>query len=116
MIKWEELKSVEQLPKDGTRFLVCHHGMAGAVDEQGESYEFPALFQIHVLLYIWDSPNEDGNFANTATYRILSPKQVLSIYTHFVIINQPERSKREESQECGMRCSKHCGNTVREVQ
>jgi hypothetical protein len=33
-----------------------------------------------------------------------------------VYFMQPERSKREESQECGMRCSKHCGNTVREVQ
>ena len=30
--------------------------------------------------------------------------------------NQPERSKREDSQECEMRCSEHCGNTVREVQ
>lgn len=29
---------------------------------------------------------------------------------------QPERSKREDSQECEMRCSEHCGNTVREVQ
>lgn len=28
---------------------------------------------------------------------------------------QPERSKREDSQ-CEMRCSEHCGNTVREVQ
>jgi hypothetical protein len=26
--------------------------------------------------------------------------------------NQPERSKREDSQECEMRCSEHCGNTV----
>jgi hypothetical protein len=29
--------------------------------------------------------------------------------------NQPERSKRENSQ-CEMRCSEHCGNTMREVQ
>jgi len=29
------------------------------------------------------------------------------------ILNQPERSKREDSQECEMRCSEHCGNTVR---
>ena len=28
--------------------------------------------------------------------------------------NQPERSKREDSQECEMRCSEHCGNTVRD--
>ena len=26
--------------------------------------------------------------------------------------NQPERSKREDSQKCEMRCSEHCGNTV----
>ena len=25
---------------------------------------------------------------------------------------QPERSKREDSQQCEMRCSEHCGNTV----
>jgi len=31
-------------------------------------------------------------------------------------INQPERSKREDSQKCEMRCSEHCGNTMREVQ
>lgn len=29
---------------------------------------------------------------------------------------QPDRSKREDSQKCEMRCSEHCGNTVREVQ
>ncbi len=29
-------------------------------------------------------------------------------------IYQPERSKREDSQKCGMRCSEHCGNTVRD--
>jgi len=27
---------------------------------------------------------------------------------------QPERSKREDSQKCEMRCSEHCGNTVRD--
>lgn len=27
---------------------------------------------------------------------------------------QPERSKREDSQECEMRCSEHCGDTVRD--
>ena len=30
------------------------------------------------------------------------------------ISNQPERSKREDSQKCEMRCSEHCGNTVRD--
>ena len=30
--------------------------------------------------------------------------------------NQPKRSKRENSQKCEMRCSEHCGNTMREVQ
>jgi hypothetical protein len=29
-------------------------------------------------------------------------------------IIQPERSKREDSQKCEMRCSEHCGNTVRD--
>lgn len=28
--------------------------------------------------------------------------------------SQPERSKREDSQVCEMRCSEHCGNTVRD--
>lgn len=28
--------------------------------------------------------------------------------------NQPERSKREDSQKCEMRCSEHCGNIVRD--
>ena len=31
-------------------------------------------------------------------------------------VNQPKRSKREDSPKCEMRCSEHCGNTVREVQ
>lgn len=31
-----------------------------------------------------------------------------------LVINQPERSKREDSQKCEMRCSEHCGNTVRD--
>jgi hypothetical protein len=30
--------------------------------------------------------------------------------------NQPERSKREDSHSCEMRCSEHCGNTMREAQ
>jgi len=30
------------------------------------------------------------------------------------LINQPERSKREDSLKCEMRCSEHCGNTVRD--
>ncbi len=37
----------------------------------------------------------------------------LFIYNNY--LNQPERSKRENSQS-EMRCSEHCGNTVREVQ
>ena len=32
------------------------------------------------------------------------------------IHNQPERSKREDSPKCEMRCSEHCGDTVREAQ
>jgi hypothetical protein len=28
--------------------------------------------------------------------------------------DQPERSKREDSQVCEMRCSEHCGNTMRD--
>lgn len=28
--------------------------------------------------------------------------------------NQPERSKREDSQKCEMRCSEHCSNAVRD--
>jgi hypothetical protein len=28
--------------------------------------------------------------------------------------NQPERSKREDLLKCKMRCSEHCGNTVRD--
>jgi len=30
------------------------------------------------------------------------------------LYDQPERSKREDSQKCEMRCSEHCGNTVRD--
>lgn len=28
--------------------------------------------------------------------------------------DQPERSKREDSQKCEMRCSEHCGNTMKD--
>ncbi len=44
--------------------------------------------------------------------------QVRDRLTHWSLLenlplpNQPERSKREESQKCDMRCSEHCGNTV----
>lgn len=31
------------------------------------------------------------------------------------LIIQPERSKREDSQKCEMRCSEHCSNAVREA-
>jgi len=33
---------------------------------------------------------------------------------YWMSIDQPERSKREDSQSCEMRCSEHCGNTVRD--
>lgn len=37
--------------------------------------------------------------------------------THWSYLpDQPERSKREDSSKDEMRCSEHCGNTVREVQ
>jgi hypothetical protein len=36
------------------------------------------------------------------------------ISIHDYLNNQPERSKREDSQQCEMRCSEHCGNTVRD--
>lgn len=56
------------------------------------------LFKIHAAEY------EKPKFSQT--------KYIASI-TSMV---QPERSKREDSQKCGMRCSEHCGNTVRKVQ
>ena len=46
-------------------------------------------------------------------------KNINSIIKNIEGINidiQPDRSKREDSQGCEMRCSEHCGNTVREVQ
>ena len=57
---------------------------------------------------------------NNNNYRLLKE------FSHWMrlplIHNQPERSKREDLCLCGllekykMRCSEHCGNTVREVQ
>jgi hypothetical protein len=44
---------------------------------------------------------------------------IINRLTHWSFIpypNQPERSKREDVQQCTMRCSEHCGNTVREAQ
>jgi len=44
----------------------------------------------------------------------------LSESTHYILLSdikfhdQPERSKREDSHKCEMRCSEHCGNTVRD--
>ena len=43
-----------------------------------------------------------------------SKTAIIRFYKYWKII-QPERSKRENSQ-CEMRCSEHCGNTVRNVQ
>jgi len=63
-------------------------------------------------------------------YQKCSFKEVLEFYNQnelkldfwwisaidFPFPDQPERSKREDSSIEEMRCSEHCGNTVREVQ
>jgi hypothetical protein len=39
----------------------------------------------------------------------------LSDFAYYAYLyNQPERSKREDSQKCEMRCSEHCRNAVRD--
>jgi hypothetical protein len=35
-------------------------------------------------------------------------------FCNSITTDRPERSKREDSQECEMRCSEHCGNTMRD--
>ena len=50
--------------------------------------------------YIWNAGIED--------YDIFVPSFWMPLP------DQPERSKREDSQQCEMRCSEHCGNTVRD--
>ena len=45
---------------------------------------------------------------------ILTMAKKCTHLSYGLIHNQPERSKREDSQKCEMRCSEHCRNTVRD--
>ena len=64
--------------------------------------------------------NDLIKFINEKTDRCFSDDfpicEIETWIREFFYTYQPERSKREDSQECEMRCSEHCGNTVREVQ
>ncbi len=50
-------------------------------------------------------PLENGS------YNVFTESEELFVITENC---QPERSKREDSRLCEMRCSEHCGNTVRD--
>jgi hypothetical protein len=54
----------------------------------------------------WININE-----NIIWMRDIKTKEWIAFYP-----SQPERSKREDSRQCEIRCSEHCGNTMREVQ
>jgi len=54
--------------------------------------------------WFWLCAECDDNFC--ALYR----EKLRFLFKEFI---QPERSKREDSHSCEMRCSEHCGNTVR---
>lgn len=57
------------------------------------------------------------NFNEYPGWRDYQNTSLLEDVTHWAYKpERPERSKREDSLKDEMRCSEHCGNTVREVQ
>jgi len=69
--------------------------------------------------------NEEIEFLRRAIKRFEDPIYVSDLKKQLknaralnfsLFCDQPERSKREDSSKDEMRCSEHCGNTVREVQ
>ena len=68
------------------------------------------MFEEEYLQYLCNECCEQLSFKlsklKTVTLRFKN-----EIISEFI---QPERSKREDSQKCEMRCSEHCGNTVRD--
>jgi len=165
MIKWEELTSIDLIPKGGEPVLVCQRIL--------QLYE--------IIVFNMDHPDENSYVIYLDRREWFSAKEILDRYSHFCLINQPERSKRENSMHkyyydlfdcskekasdryqgrvyskeqaeswrsefplrthhekllcqltnekcsdqcknynidktCEMRCSEHCGNTVREAQ
>ncbi len=96
-MEWNKIYRTTKLPKD-KKFLV--------------------LWQDEVCIANWEEDYEqfslESEFVDNVNRTDLFNKEEFDYY--ILIPNQPERSKREDSQKCEMRCSEHCGNTVREAQ
>jgi hypothetical protein len=63
--------------------------------------------------YGYHFPNEKQDYYKTINYWIPWDKFIFP--SSMILSNQPERSKREDSHSCEMRCSEHCSNTMREA-
>jgi hypothetical protein len=91
----------------------------------GESFLFTGLSNIefpyntleYVQTQIKDTPSHWYSTFNAMMGEdkcIYYDEEVLYEFPYVRVYDQPERSKREDSRKCEMRCSEHCGNTVRD--
>jgi hypothetical protein len=99
MILWNELENIKQIPKDGTRFIVTNFGRTLASKEDNKPYIIWGLFETDIVQYCWDTEEKRDECYISSKEKIVPSSYILSQYTHFSIINQPERSKREDSQK-----------------
>jgi len=80
--------------------------------------------EIGHITYSWIKDNRSNNSCRNnfldiegrlkTCLRYITERLVATKTVQFTNHNQPERSKREDSHKCEMRCSEHCGNTVRD--
>jgi hypothetical protein len=96
-MQWKKLVSIDQIPKDGNRVLIGNFGKTYAQkDELSEPYEMYALFHIDILQFGWEYPEKNEYVLWSQNSSIKTADEILSKYNVFFIIDQPERSKRED--------------------
>jgi len=66
-----------------------------------------------LFFYLTDYPEPTGEYKYVFVSDLLE-NQFFNNRIYDPCDCQPERSKREDSQQCEMRCSEHCGNTMRD--
>ena len=98
MNKWNTLKRLKFY--DNSKYPAIN----SKVWVETEHGIYPAKYE----KWDWSSSSESPNFYGEG-FKVWD---VLA--WHPFTDTQPERSKREDSQQCEMRCSEHCGNTVRD--
>lgn len=91
MITWLRLNDINVLPKNGTRTLIANYNKTWAQkDEKSDPYPIFGLFEIDIVVFNWEFPEDDNYIIWSKDYAIVTAQYILDKYTVYSIINLPE--------------------------